>query len=99
MTELIGINWATVLQSIGIGGVFVVAIWFGFKGFVIMTDKLSENTQVVAQNTQAFMSLSRVMEQASAREMAFQQDMMRLSEDTNRKVTELHDKEFLGVRR
>jgi hypothetical protein len=89
----------SILESVGIGGVAVVALYFSFQVFRIFIAQWRSSTDSIDKNTEAFQKLSDVFEKQSQREQEFQDHALKLlnenkttSEDTNKKVTDIHKK-------
>lgn len=74
----------SLVAQLGIAGVSVVGLlWFVFN----TTSKLIDSYNA---NTKALNKVSLVTEKALERDLAFQQEILRISRDTNEKVKDIH---------
>lgn len=78
------------LDKVGIAGVAIAILWFGFKVFQIFVQQWKQSTDAVNRNSKSFEKLSVVFEKQSAREEKFQENVLATIGDTHIKVTELH---------
>jgi len=96
------LDWS-VLRDVGIGIIALVLLYQTFTKFVgvwqksldIQQQSLNaqvEQTKALDRNAEAYERLAEVFEKASIRETAFQQEVLTVIHDTNRKVTVLHDR-------
>lgn len=83
------LDWA-ILETIGLGGIAIALIYFGYKIIIFLMERWRESTEALERNTQAYTQLSQVFQQSHEREMEFQKKLILLSEDTNKKVSEIH---------
>lgn len=88
---LVGVNPA-ILEKIGIAGICVLVMLFGYRMFVIFMTQWKNSTDAVNNNTTAFMELSKVFEKANEREIEWQKTAMEVMKDTNKKVSDIHNK-------
>lgn len=93
------IDWGTMMEKGGIGAVAIAILWFGFQGLKLVLEQWKNSNDSLNKNTAAFTKLSNVFEKQAAREEEFQREITLLlktgiatSEDTNKKVTEIHQK-------
>lgn len=91
-------DWS-VLNKVGISGICLAIIYFGFQAFRIIIAQWQNSTDAVNKNTNAFMELSKVFERSHEREVEFQaytKEKLEASEErekkTLKKVTEIHEK-------
>lgn len=93
------IDWGNVIEKGGIAGVSIAILYFGYQFFKLFISQWKNSTDSLNKNTAAFTKLSTVFEKQAARDEVFQREITTLlkegiatSEDTNKKVTELHVK-------
>lgn len=85
------------LDKIGIAGVAVAILWFGFKALQLFAQQGRQSNDAVNRNTKSFEKLAVVLEKQSAREEKFQENVIGMLRDghaihlsTHQKVSELH---------
>lgn len=69
-----GVDW-TALEKVGIAGICLAVIIFGFRVFSIVIEQWGKSTDAVDKNTKAFEKLADVFEKQAERELEFQERM------------------------
>lgn len=82
-------DWS-ILKEVGLGGVALALIFFGYKVIMFLLEQWRASTEALNRNTDGYTKLSEVFEKSHEREMEFQEKMLELTKDTNKKVSELH---------
>lgn len=86
-------DWTT-LTDLGIGVVAIILLYQTFMKFADIwqksIDTQQEQTRALDRNAEAYEKLADVFDKNMARETAFQQEVLGVIKDTNRKVTEIH---------
>lgn len=94
---MIEFDWGA-LKGVGVGGICIAIIYFGFQMFKIFIEQWKNSTDAVNKNTEAFAELSKVFERSHERELEFQdyaKEKLQASEErekkTLKKVIEIHE--------
>jgi len=87
----INFDW-NAIEKAGVVGICVVILIIGFKVFQIFIQQWQNSTEAVNKNTTAFQELSKVFERANEREIEWQDKAMNIMKDTQKKVSDIHDK-------
>jgi hypothetical protein len=91
-------DWS-MLEKVGIAGICLALIYFGFQAFKLVLTQWQNSTDAVNKNTQAFVDLSNFFKKANEREEAFQKEIMKelrdgvdVAKDTNERVKDIQRK-------
>lgn len=91
-------NW-TALEQVGIAGVALGAIYFGYKIVSLFIEQWRVSTEAINRNTESFEKLTEIVDRASKREQDFQKEasgllyeILDISRDTGRTTRKIYDK-------
>lgn len=98
----VDINWdmaVVVLEKVGIAGICLAVIFFGYQLFKLFLAQWQNSTDAVNKNTEAFLELSNFFKKANEREEAFQKQIMEqvedgvsVAKDTNKRVRDIQNR-------
>ena len=80
----------SIFKDIGIGGLAMFALWIFYKSFIFFIERWKESTDAINRNTETHENLSEVFRIFHEEHKAFERKIIGITEDTNKKVTDIH---------